>query len=93
MVLVLRAQLVNDGATNILSSVTNAIASDVTVDTNGTFTLLVLSDNALLTNSFNGVIGRNTAAKSNEVRISPSARWRMGGTLFVGSNARRAGSS
>jgi len=83
----LRAQLVNDGATNTLSNVTTNITGDVTVGTNGPFTLLVLSDNALLTNSLNGIIGRFAAAKSNEVQlISPTARWRMGGNLSVGSN-------
>src|SRR6185369_9219829 len=43
------AQLVNDGATNTLSNVTNSFIGDVTVGTNGAFTLLVLSNNALLT--------------------------------------------
>jgi T5SS/PEP-CTERM-associated repeat protein len=85
------AQLVNDGATNTLSNVTNSFIGDVTVGTNGAFTLLVLSNNALLTNTVNGIIGRNLTAKSNEVRlISSTARWRMGGTLFVGSNGANA---
>jgi hypothetical protein len=33
----LRAQIVNDGATNTLSNVTNSFAGDVTVGTNGSF--------------------------------------------------------
>src|SRR6185503_19991538 len=79
--------VVNDGETNTLSNVTNNITGDVTVGTNGSFTLLILSDNSLLTNSVNGLIGLNTAAKSNEVRlISATARWRMSGKLFLGSN-------
>jgi hypothetical protein len=57
----LRAQIVNDGATNTLSNVTNSFTGDVTVGTNGLFTLLILSDNALLTNSANGLIGRNAS--------------------------------
>ena len=40
------AQIVNDGATNTLSNVTNIISGDVVVGTNGSFTLLILSDNA-----------------------------------------------
>jgi hypothetical protein len=48
----LRAQLVAEGATNMLS-------------TNGSFTLLVPSNNALVTNSANGVIGLNLTATSN----------------------------
>src|SRR3954468_2395804 len=83
----LNAQIVADGATNTLSNVTNTIIGNVTVGTNGSFTLLVLSDNALLTNSGNGTIGINTTAKANEVRlVSPSARWNMSGLLFLGSN-------
>src|SRR5205823_5572525 len=83
-----RAQVVADGATNTLSNVTNTITGNVIVGTNGSFTLLVLSDNALLTNSAEGTIGFNTTAKSNEVRLaSPSSRWQVGGTfLNVGSN-------
>src|SRR5947208_12729451 len=82
------AQIVADGATNTLSNVTNTLTGDVTVGTNGSFTLLVLSDNALLTNSGAATIGFNTTAKSNEVRlVSPTARWQVGGTFFnVGSN-------
>ncbi|HEX5223250.1 MAG TPA: hypothetical protein VFZ59_27065, partial [Verrucomicrobiae bacterium] len=81
-----RAQVVADGATNTLSNTTNNFAS-VTVGTNGSFTLLTLSNNALLTNSGNGTIGLNITAKSNEVRlIGPTARWRMGNNFFVGSN-------
>lgn len=83
----LRAQIVADGAAATLSNVTNTFAGNVTVGTNGSFTLLTLSNNVLLTNSANGTIGLNAAAKSNEVRlVSPSARWRMGNNLYVGSN-------
>ncbi len=83
----LYAQIVNDGATNTLANVTNTITGTVTVGTNGSFTLLTLANNALLTNSANGVIGRSATAKSNAVHLlSASARWQMGASLFVGSN-------
>ncbi|HEX5219684.1 MAG TPA: hypothetical protein VFZ59_08965 [Verrucomicrobiae bacterium] len=83
----LHAQLVADGATNTLSNTTNAITGNLTIGTNGSFTLLVLSDNCLLTNSGFSTIGANASAKSNEVRlVSSTARWQMGGNLFVGSN-------
>jgi T5SS/PEP-CTERM-associated repeat protein len=83
----LRAQVVPDGASVTLANITNTITGSVTVGTNGAFTLLTLSDNALLTNSAHGVIGRNATAKSNEVQLlSASARWLMSGSLFVGSN-------
>ena len=83
----LRAQVVNDGATATLTNVTNAITGSVTVGTNGSFTLLVLSDNVLLTNSGLSTVGQNASARSNEVRlVSPTARWRMGSDLVVGDN-------
>lgn len=75
----LHGQIVADGATNTLVNATTNITGDVTVGTNGSFTLLVLSDTALLTNSASGIIGLNSTAKSNEVRLtSASARWRVG---------------
>ena len=83
----LNAQLVADGATNTLSNVTTNIPGSVTVGANGSFTLLVLSNNCLVTNSGVGAIGQNTTAKSNEVRlVSATARWLMGGQLFVGNS-------
>lgn len=86
-VFALHAQFVNDSATNTLANVTNTILGNVNVGTNASLALLVLSNNCLLTNSGFSVIGRNLTAKSNEVRlISSTARWQMGGNLFVGSN-------
>ena len=83
----LHAQIVADGATNTLSNATNTFTGDVIVGTNGSFTLLILSDNALLTTSNNGVIGLNATAKTNEVRlVSPTARWQAGSVLYLGSN-------
>ena len=83
----LLAQLVPDGGTRTLANVTNTITGTVTVGTNGSFTRLTLGDNALLTNSAHGVIGRNATAQSNEVQVlGASARWLMGNHLFVGSN-------
>ncbi|HEX5223254.1 MAG TPA: GH25 family lysozyme [Verrucomicrobiae bacterium] len=82
------AQLVNDGATNVLSNITNNTAN-ITIGTNGSFTLLVLSNNTLLNNTVTAVIGRNASAQSNEVHITgATARWNIGafGSLFVGSN-------
>lgn len=84
----LQAQLVADGATNSLSTITNTFTGSVTVGTNGSFTLLVLGNNALLTNSTEGTIGMNPSARSNAVQLLGSgARWLMGGSLFVGFNS------
>lgn len=83
----LSAQVVADGATNTLSNLTNSIVGGVTVGTNSSFTLLTLANNSLLSNSLEGNIGLNATARSNEVRLtSPSARWLMGGSLFIGYN-------
>src|SRR5262245_27346748 len=83
----MHGQLVSDGATNTLSNVTNSVAGSGIVGTNGSFTLLVLSTNVLLTNSIDGVIGLNATAKSNEVRLlSSSARWLTASNFYVGSN-------
>jgi fibronectin-binding autotransporter adhesin len=82
----LRAQVVNDGATNTLSNVTNTIPGDVTMGTNGSFTLLVISDNVLL-NSNDGTVGLGATAKTNEVQlVSPTARWLMGNQFFIGNS-------
>lgn len=79
------AQLVADGATNTLANVTNIISGGVTVGTNGSFSLLVMANNCLLTNSGLSEIGRNSTARSNEVRlVSPTARWHMLNPLNVG---------
>src|SRR5207245_5533406 len=59
----------------------------VTIGTNGPFTLLILTNAALLTNSGNGVIGRNIGANSNTVRLtSANTRWLMSLDHIVGSN-------
>ena len=72
------AQVVSDGATNTLNNVTNTIPGDVTVGTNGSFTLLILTNGALLTNSGNGFIGRNAGANSNTVWLTgANTRWLM----------------
>ncbi len=84
----LRAQLVPDGATATLANVTNTFTGGVTVGTNGSFTLLVLSNDCLLTNAGSSTIGQNATARSNEVRLaSPSTRWLMGPNILgVGFN-------
>ncbi len=82
-----QAQIVADGGSSTLNNVTSNITGTVTVGTNGSFTLLVLTNAALLTNSGNGVIGRSVGANSNAVRLtSANTRWLMSLDHFVGSN-------
>ena len=77
------AQIVADGATNTLSNVTTNITGDVTVGTNGAFTLLVLSDNALLTNSGSGTIGSTMAS------FTPVLRCEAGSVTALTLSSRR----
>ena len=82
-----QAQLVNDGATSTLNHVTNTVTGGLIIGTNGSFTLLVLTNGTLVTNSGSSYIGVNAAAKSNAVRvISGNTRWFIGSDLNVGSN-------
>jgi hypothetical protein len=60
----LHAQIVDDGATSTLSNVTNFFTGYVTVGANGSFTLLVLSGNVLLTSSGRGVNPTARSARS-----------------------------
>jgi fibronectin-binding autotransporter adhesin len=82
-----RGQLVKDGATNTIDNATNTVTGTVTIGTNGSFTLLVLTNNALLTNSAHGVIGRGSTARSNALSlVTADTRWLLGNNLIVGSN-------
>ena len=81
----LRAQVVDDGATNTLSSGTHIFGDDLTVGTNGSFTLLILTNNAWVTNSGHGYVGRFPGANTNTVRLAgPDTRWRLSGDVFAG---------
>ena len=83
----LRAQIINDSTSLTLSNVTNSFPGNLIIGTNGSFTLLTLSDNAALDNAGAAIIGASLTAKSNEVRlISPTAYWFVETNLFVGSN-------
>lgn len=82
-----RAQLVADSTTAVLSDITTNVSGIVAVGLNGSFTLLVLSNNCLVTNSGSLFIGQNVTARSNEVRlVSPTARWLNSSDLSIGYN-------
>ncbi|MBI3882158.1 MAG: hypothetical protein HY301_19120 [Verrucomicrobia bacterium] len=81
----LRADLVYNGTTNILNNVTNNVSGDVWVGSNSSFTLLILTNNALLNNSGAGRIGDAFGANSNMVRLTgTNTRWLMNSYLVVG---------
>src|SRR5262245_48642808 len=79
-----RAQLVVDGATNTFTTVTTNVTGDVTVGTNGSFTLLRLTNSVVLNNSGSNYIGRLATARTNTVRVVYKSHWTNSGPLFVG---------
>jgi T5SS/PEP-CTERM-associated repeat protein len=86
--MVVRAQLVADGQTNVLDGVATNLTGGVTVGTNGTFTLLVITNGATVTNSSgNSVIGYNASAQSNRVVVAQAGSvWNNNGAIYVGQN-------
>jgi T5SS/PEP-CTERM-associated repeat protein len=81
----LRSQLVKDGATNTLNNTATNITGDLIVGTNGSFTLLVIQNSSVVSNTANGVIGLNASAKSNELQVINEARWAPR-DIYLGSN-------
>src|ERR1051325_2773216 len=80
-----RAQLVADGETNVLDGVFTTVNDTLTIGTNGSFTLLVLTNGAVLTNSGAAVIGANFGADSNQVVVTgPGSKWNVAADLAVG---------
>src|SRR5438309_7286448 len=79
------AQLVADGATNILDGVSTNVPSTITVGTNGSFTLLILTNNATLSNASTTFIGLNASAKSNAIVVTgPGSAWSINAAFIVG---------
>ena len=87
--LLARAQLVNDGETNVLDGVATNIASGITIGTNGAFTLLVVTNGATVTNSSgNVIIGSQASAPSNRVVVAGTgSTWKSAGSFTVGQNS------
>src|SRR5882724_8652302 len=80
------AQFVADGQTAILDGVATNIADNVTIGTNGSSTLLVITNASIVTNSGMVAIGFNTAAANNRLAVSGagSAWVNTGVSLNVG---------
>jgi T5SS/PEP-CTERM-associated repeat protein len=80
----LEAQLVADGTTNILDGISTNIAGTISIGTNGSFTLLVLTNGATASISSTGSIGFNATARSNSlVVVGPGSVW-SNASLAVG---------
>jgi T5SS/PEP-CTERM-associated repeat protein len=73
--LALRAQLVADGQTAVLDGVGTNIADTVTVGTNGSFTMLVLTNGAAVTNSGAVNLGLNSSAGHNLLVLAGGSTW------------------
>lgn len=75
------AQLVADGATNLLTSTIQNISGNITIGTNGSGTLLIVSNSATINqNSGDTTIGANGSASGNRVIVTgPNARWNCSG--------------
>ena len=85
-VITARAQLVADGATATIDGVATNIVGDLVVGTNGSFTTLIITNSASVTNSGFGRIGSNNAARTNQVIVTGSnSSWLVGSFLYVGS--------
>src|ERR1051325_7824804 len=81
------AQLVNDGATNIISATANTVTGDLTVGTNGSQTALILTNGGEVDVSGNTIIGANAGSFSNSVSVGGAgAVLATTGNLYVGSN-------
>ncbi len=82
-----RAQLVPDGGTNVLDGVTNSVSGDLTVGTNGSFTMLSLTNATVVDVSGQTFIGRDTGSFSNVVDVTGSGSLlSTTNDLYVGSN-------
>ncbi len=79
------AQLVADGATNVLNNVTaNLGSTNLVVGTNSPNTFLLLTNGSRLTNGF-AYIGLNSGSGNNQVVLTGSnAAWVNNGDLYVG---------
>ncbi|MBI3880148.1 MAG: hypothetical protein HY301_08795 [Verrucomicrobia bacterium] len=80
------AQPVQDGETNSINNAFVFYTNTVFVGSNGSFTLLILTNNATVTNVGNLVIGENTGANSNTVSVGTLCTWGISNNLYVGSN-------
>ena len=79
------AQLVADGATCVLDNVATNLTGRIIVGTNGSFTLLMLTNSAAVTNTGDTIIGSASTAKSNSVVVTDAgSAWDCPGGFYIG---------
>jgi T5SS/PEP-CTERM-associated repeat protein len=83
-----RAQLVNDGETNVLSGVTTNLTGNITIGSNAPNTLLVLSNGMQLTTGGGFVmVGAGFGAQTSAVWVTgPGTSWLMSNQFYIGMN-------
>jgi hypothetical protein len=69
-----RGQLVADGTTNVLDGVTTNISGPITIGTNISFTRLIVTNGATVSNTGGTTIGSNAHSNSLAV-IGHDSRW------------------
>lgn len=83
--LFVRAQFVADGQADFLDGITTNIAGTVTIGTNGSFTLLVVTNGSIVTNTSGPlIIGANSSATSNALVVTGSGSVWNGTSFEVG---------
>jgi len=81
----IHAQLVADGTTATINATSTNLTGDVIIGTNGSFTMLILTNAAAVTNSGNGVISQNASAMTNHVLVTgANSIWSITGNLNLG---------
>ncbi len=79
------AQLVADGATNIVSGYATNLVGNLTVGTNGSFTQLSIRNTGTVTNTGDAYIGWTYTAGSNVVHVADvNSSWHVKSNLWVG---------
>jgi T5SS/PEP-CTERM-associated repeat protein len=81
-----RGQLVSDGQTNILDNIATNLTGGITIGTNGSFTLLVITNGSTVTNSGGlSAIGYNASARTNRMVVTGSGSvFNSDSYLYVG---------
>jgi T5SS/PEP-CTERM-associated repeat protein len=79
-----QAQLVSDGQTEVLDGIITNVSGNLTIGTNGTFTALIITNGAAVTNSGSTIIGLNASADTNLVVVTGAGSSLNGTGVTIG---------